>query len=144
MAGTGQATANNLLLLMFQATTWATVAINATSSPLTNLYWSLNTADPTTTGNQSSSEVAYTSYARTAGARTSGGFTITNNVVNPAATVAFPAGTGGGPSVAADFTVGVGSSGATALWFCGTVTPSIICQNGVTPQLTTASSITLN
>jgi hypothetical protein len=30
------------------------------------------------------------------------------------------------------------------LWFSGTVTPNIVTGNGVTPQLTTASTITLD
>ncbi len=57
-------TENSWLTLLFNATTWANVAINATSSPLTNLYVSLHTANPDETGTQTTSECAYTDYAR--------------------------------------------------------------------------------
>lgn len=46
------------------------------SSTVGSLYVSLHTADPGTTGDQTTSEATYTSYARVAVARTSGGWTI--------------------------------------------------------------------
>lgn len=133
-----------LLNLLFNATTLANIAINATSSPLTNLYVSLHTADPTDAGSQTSSEIAYTSYARVAVARTSGGWTVSGTSptsVSPAATISFPAGTGGS-GTATHFAVGTASSGAGNLLYAGTVTPNIVCGSGITPQLTTASTIT--
>jgi hypothetical protein len=66
---------NSILNLIFRAEAWANIADNAASSPLTNLYVSLHTADPGETGNQSTSEIAYTSYARVAVARSSSGWT---------------------------------------------------------------------
>src|SRR5690348_14880313 len=86
---------NSLLLLLFNATAITAVAQNHTTSPITNIYASLHTADPGDAGNQSTSEIAYTSYARAAVARTSGGWTVSANVVNPVAAIPFPAGTGG-------------------------------------------------
>src|SRR5580704_17280866 len=133
---TSTATANNLLLLVFNATTWANIAVNATSSPNTNLWVSLHTADPTASGNQSSSEVAYTSYARVAVARTSGGWTVTSNAVSPAANVTFPTGTGGS-GTATFAAIGVASSGAGIILWSGPISPSVVCGNGVTPALTT-------
>lgn len=132
---------NALLLLLFNATLFANVAINATSSPITNIEVSLHTADPGEAGDQTTSESVYTSYARVAVARTSGGWTITANSVSPVANIDFPAGTGG--SGTATY-AGVGSShtGAGVLWYSGTVTPNIVTGNGVTPRLTTASAIT--
>ncbi len=38
--------------------------------------------------------------------------------------------------------MGVATSGATKLLYSGTVTPNIVVSNGVTPVLTTASTIT--
>jgi len=74
---------NDLLKLIFNATAIANIAANAASSPLTNLYVSLHTADPGEAGDQTTSEATYTSYARVAVARTSGGFTVTGNSVSP-------------------------------------------------------------
>lgn len=132
---------NSLLLLLFNATTFADLAENDTTSPATNLYVSLHTADPGEAGNQSTNEIAYTSYARVAVARTGSGWTVTGNSVSPAANIDFPAGTGGS-GTATHFGVGVGASGATVLLYSGTVTPNIVCGSGVTPRLTTASAIT--
>lgn len=134
---------NALLLLLFNATTFANVAINATSSPITNVEVSLHTADPGEAGDQTTSESAYTSYARVAVARTSGGWTVTANSVSPVANIDFPAGTGGSGTVQYG---GIGSAhtGAGVLWFSGTVTPNIVTGNGVTPRLTTASAVTLD
>lgn len=132
---------NDWLKLIFNATAIANLADNAASSPLTNLYVSLHTADPGEAGNQSTSEIAYTSYARVAVARTSGGWTVTNNSVSPVANIDFPAATGGSGTVTY-FGVGSASSGTGVLYYSGTVTPSISVTSGVTPRLTTASTIT--
>jgi hypothetical protein len=132
---------NDLLKLIFNATAIANLADNAASSPLTNLYVSLHTADPGEAGNQSTSEISYTSYARVAVARTSGGWTVTNNSVSPVANIDFPAATGGSGTVTY-FGVGSASSGTGVLYYSGTVTPNISVTSGVTPRLTTASTIT--
>lgn len=132
---------NDLLLLIFNATAIANIADNAASSPLTNLFVSLHTADPGEAGVQNTSEIAYTSYARVSVARSGAGWTVASGSVSPAANIDFPAGTGGS-GTATHFGVGVASSGATKLLYSGTVTPNIVCGNGVTPRLTTASTIT--
>jgi hypothetical protein len=132
---------NDLLKLLFNASAIANIADNAATSPLTNLYVSLHTADPTAAGNQTSSEVTYTGYARVAVARTTGGWTVSTNTVVPAATVTFPAGTGGS-GTATNWAVGTASSGTGKILYTGTITPSIVTGSGVTPSLTTASTIT--
>lgn len=132
---------NDLLKLIFQATAIANIADNASASPLTNLYVSLHTSDPGEAGDQTTNEVTYTSYARVAVARSGAGWTITANSVSPAATVSFPAGTGGS-GTATHVGVGTSLSGAGKLLYSGTVTPNIVTGNGITPQLTTASTIT--
>ena len=133
---------NDVLKLVFQAVAIANIADNAATAPLTNVFYSLQTADPTSSGTQATSEITYTSYARVTVARTSGGHTVTSNSMSPAATIAFPAGTGGA-GTASFFTVGVAVSGASKILFSGTVTPNIVTGNGITPQLTTATAITL-
>ena len=132
---------NDLLKLIFNATAIANMADNAAASPLTNLYVSLHTADPGEAGDQTTSEVAYTSYARVAVARTSGGWTVTGNSVSPAADIDFPAGNGGS-GTATHFGIGTASSGAGKLLYKGAITPNIVCGDGVTPRLTTATTIT--
>src|SRR4051794_7723540 len=98
------------LALLFNATAIANVADNAASSPLTNLYVSLHTADPGEAGNQTTSEGNYTGYARVAVARTSGGWTVASGSVSPAANISFPACTGG-TNTATHFGVGTAASG---------------------------------
>jgi len=137
----GNTLENDILKLIFNATAIADIADNDATSPLTNLYVSLHTADPGEAGDQTTSEITYTSYARVAVARTTGGWTVTANSVSPVATIAFPAGTGGS-GTATHFAVGTLASGAGVLLYKGTVTPNIVTGNGVTPQLTTASAIT--
>lgn len=132
---------NDLLKLIFNATAIANMADNAASSPLTNLYASLHTADPGEAGDQTTNEIAYTSYARVAVARTTGGWTVTANSVSPVATISFPAGTGGS-GTATHVGIGTASSGAGKLLYSGTISPNIVCGSGVTPQLTTASTVT--
>jgi len=132
---------NSLLKLIFNATAISNLADNAGTSPLTNLYVSLHTADPGETGNQSTSETSYTSYARVAVARTTGGWTVTANSVSPVANIDFPAATGGTGTIT-HFGVGTASSGTGVLYYSGTVTPNITVSSGVTPRLTTASTIT--
>lgn len=134
---------NDLAKLIFTATAIANIADNAATSPLTNIYVSLHTADPGEAGDQTTSEATYTSYARVAVARTTSGWTVTNNSVSPAANISFAAGTGGSGTVT-HFAVGSASTGAGKLLFSGTVTPNIVTGNGITPVLTTASTITLD
>ena len=132
---------NDWLKLIFNATAIANIADNAASSPLTNLYVALHTADPTSAGNQTTNEATYTGYARVAVARTSGGFTVTTNSVSPVATISFPA-CSGGTNTITNFSIGTASSGAGKILYSGTVTPNISVASGVTPQLTTASTVT--
>jgi hypothetical protein len=140
-------TENNILKLIFNATAWANVADNAAATPQTNIGVSLHTADPGEAGTASTTEATYTSYTRVNVARTSGGWTVTANSVSPAAAITFPAGTGGSGTVTHFATALSNASpptGAQAIYYRGDVTPNIVTGNGVTPQLTTGSTITLD
>lgn len=132
---------NDLLKLIFNATPIANIADNAATSPLTNLYVALHTADPGETGTQSTSETSYTGYARVAVARTSGGWTVTANSVSPAANITFGAWSAGAGTIT-HWSVGVASSGATKILYSGTVTPNIVLGSGVVPTLGTGSTVT--
>lgn len=134
---------NDLAKLIFNATAIANIADNAASSPLTNLYVAFHTADPGEAGDQTTSETAYTSYARVAVARTSGGWTVTNNSVSPTANVDAPQCTGLTATLT-HFSVGTASSGTGKLLGSGTLTPNISVSNGVTPRLTTSTTITFD
>jgi len=142
MSDASDALENGFALLFFNATNWANIADNAATSPITNWQMSLHTASPTDAGSQTSSEIAYTSYARVARARTSGGFTVTGGSTVLAANCDFPAGTGGS-GTATHFGLGTATSGAGILEIYGTVSPNIVTGNGITPRLTTATAITI-
>lgn len=129
------------LALLFNATPLGGIADNAGSSPLTELYVSLHTADPGEAGDQSSNECDYTGYARVAVARTNAGWVVTGNSVSPAADIVFPAATGGS-NTATHFAIGTASSGAGSLLYSGTLSPIIAISNGVTPRLTSSTTVT--
>lgn len=132
---------NDLLKLIYNATPIANLADNAASAPIASIWVSLHTADPGEGGTQTTSEVTYTSYARAVVARTTGGWTVTANSVSPVANIDFAAGTGGS-GTATHFATGAALSGASKIFHSGTVTPNIVTGNGVTPRLTTATTIT--
>lgn len=136
-------TENAILNLIFRGTAWANYADNAAASPETNIHTGLHTADPGDAGTMSTSEVAYTSYARTNVLRSTGFSASVAGSTSPAATISFPAGTGGSGTVT-HFSTGKTGGGAAAILFSGTVTPSIVTGSGVTPQLTTSTTITLD
>lgn len=123
----------DLLALVFNATAIADIAENDTSAPLTNLYVSLHTADPGEAGSQTTSEANYTSYARVAVARTSGGWTVASGTVTNAAAVVFPEATGGSNTIT-HFAVGTASSGAGKILYSGALTASLAVSNGIEPQ----------
>lgn len=138
------ATRNALLLLIFNATAWANYADNAAGTPQTAVAVALHTADPGAGGTMSTSEAAYTSYARASVARTSGGWTVTTNSVSPVANIDFTTSTGTPSETEAYFSVGKTGGGTAAILFSGTVTPNItVNAAGITPRLTTATAITL-
>lgn len=106
-----------------------------------SLYVSLHTADPGEAADQTTSETAYSGYARIAVARTSGGWAITGNSVSPAVDIDFPACVGG-TSTITHFGIGTSEIGAGKLLYKGTVSPNISVANGVIPRLTTGTVIT--
>lgn len=124
---------NDFLKLIFQATAIANIADDAGTSPLTNLYVSLHTADPGEAGSQQTSEATYTSYARVAVARTSGGWTVTNNEVVNAAAIVFPEATGGTNTIT-HFAVGTASSGTGKILYKGALDAPLAVSTGIEPR----------
>lgn len=132
-----------LLALLFNATAWANMADNAASSPQTQIAYALHTADPGESGTMTTSEAAYTSYARVNVNRNSGGHSVSGGAVSPVANIDFPTGTGGSGS-GTFFSAGKTGGGSSDIWLSGSVTPSITMGNGVTPRLTTATQFTFD
>lgn len=133
---------NDILKLIFNATAIANLADNAATSPLTNLYLSLHTADPGEAGDQTTNEISYTGYARKALTRDASGWTVTGNSVSPAADQSFPASTGGTGGTVTYVAVGTASSGTGKLLYSGALSPTIAVSNGVTPKILAGSTIT--
>ena len=135
---------NDYLKLIFNNVTMTLVGDAAgilASAAAGSLYFSLHTADPGEAGDQTTNEAAYTSYARVAVARSGAGFTVSTNTVALVANVTFPAGTGG-TGTATNWGLGTSSSGTGKLLYKGAISPSIVCGNGVTPQLTAGTVVT--
>jgi hypothetical protein len=129
----------DILKLIFQAVTIAGLARDD-ASPVTNLSVALHTADPGEAGDQTTSEISYTGYARVNVARTSGGWAITGNSISPVANIDFGTMTAGTGGTVTHMSVGTGVSNK--ILYSGTVTPNIVVANGVLPRLTTATVIT--
>jgi len=129
-----------VLELLFNATTIANIAENASVSPITNIYVSLHTADPGVGGNQTTSEAAYTGYARQAVARTTGGWSISGEQISPVSNINFPSATAGSET---ETYVGLGTalSGAGELLYRLPLTSAIVISGGVTPVLTPSSFV---
>ena len=137
LTGKSNSFESQILALIFQAAAIANLADNAASSPLTSLYVALHTADPTTAGNQSSSEVSYTGYARVAVVRSSSGWTISGSaptIVVNANSIAFPVCTGGS-ATATWFSIGTGPSGAGTILYGGQLGSPLAISSGITPTI---------
>ena len=106
-----------------------------------SLYFSLHTADPGEAGDQTTNEIAYTSYARVAVGRSGTNFTVTGNAVATAADTSFPAGSGGS-GTATHFGIGTASSGAGKLLYKGALSPTIVCGSGITPKILAGTVVT--
>ena len=130
---------DEMLKLIFNATAIPNIAVNATTTPATNLHVSLHTEDPakTTSSSQSASEVDYTAYARIPVLRTTAGWTVSQGKVVTASTISFPAvaDVTGNPDQATHFGVGEALTGAGKLMFSGALNPPITLSNGVVPRI---------
>lgn len=118
--GKPSAFGGDILKLILQGVAIADLAEDDSSSPATNLYASLHTANPGESGDQSTSEVAYTSYARVAVVRSGSGWTVTGDAAENAAAVTFPKATGG-TATALFWGVGTAASGTGKLLYYGPI-----------------------
>lgn len=126
---------NALLSLIFENANTGLNIGDATglrgSTTAGSVYISLHTADPGETGTQTTSESAYTNYARQAVARSTAGWTVTTGVADNDSAIVFPQCGVTGSSVT-NFGIGSNVSTAGDLYFKGASTLSV--SNGITPQ----------
>lgn len=127
---------NGLLSLIFENANYANVG-DATglrgSSTAGVFYISLHTGDPGEAGSQTTSETAYTNYARVSVARSTAGWTVASGVADNDSVITF--GTGGATgSTLTNFGIGSDSSGAGNLFLKGALTASLAVSNGITPS----------
>jgi len=101
-----------------------------------SFYISLHTGDPGETGDQTTSEANYGSYARVAVARSGAGWTISGANASNAAAITFPAASSGSNTIT-HFGVGSDSSGAGNLFFKGVLGSSRVISTGITPSFAT-------
>jgi len=122
----------SMILQAVQSTDYIGLVRNDTG-PLTSLYISLHTANPGVTGSQTTSEAAYTSYARVPVARTTGGWSITSETMSNVASITFPLATGGSES---ETYCGIGTltSGTGVLLWFGQLTAPLAVSSGITPS----------
>jgi len=128
------ATCNSILALIFNATAWADIAENDSSTPATNLYLSLHTGDPGVGGAQTTNETAYTNYARIAVARTTGGWDVPSSGATANAALAQFAQCGVTGATISHVAIGTASSGAGTVLYAGALSSSLAVANGIQPQ----------
>lgn len=135
----GNTAEGDLLKLLFQNTNWALLG-DATglrgSTTAGSFFISLHTATLSGTSTQTSSEAAYTSYARVAVARSSGGWTVTGSAPTTsenAAAVTFPAATGGTETETYAM-IGRDTSSTGESMFWGALSSSLAVSSGITPS----------
>lgn len=134
-------------------TYFTNVPCTSPSTSMVTLWVGLHSSDPTGQTQGDAAGGAYAAYTRVATTRTtaSGGWTITSGTssvpatCSPTATISFPqcVTTSTGTFTFASVGVTSASTSSQILW-SGAISPTINFGSGVTPQLTTGSSITLS
>jgi hypothetical protein len=104
-------------------------------SATAGVFWiSLHTgAGPGETGDQTTNEAAYTSYARQDEARNTTQWTVTGNTADNDNAITFPQATGGSETEA-HFGLGSASSAAGNLFLFGALTAGLAVSSGITPE----------
>ncbi len=128
---------NELLLLLFNNTDIANIGDASglqNSATAGSLYVALHTADPGEAGNATTSEAAYTGYARVAVARSGAGWTVSSNNVTNAADIVFPT-SSDGPEVETHWSICKESSGASVILYKGALSASLTVNNLIAPRI---------
>jgi hypothetical protein len=123
----GNTTENDILKYIFNATAMPNYGTGT-------LYIALHTADPGEGGDQTTSETAYTSYARVAMTRDNTKWTVTNNTTTNAVLIQFPQCTGSPGSDITHVSIGTLSSGAGQIIYSGALNANLALANLIQPQ----------
>ena len=138
---------NGLLSLFLENANYANVgdATGLRGSTTAGVFWvSTHTANPNETGTQTTSESAYTSYARVSVARSTSGWTVASGVGDNDGAINFPQATGGSETET-HFGMGSDTSGTGNLFLWGALTSSLPVSSGITPSFAAgALDITLD
>lgn len=127
-------TCNSLLALIFNATTFANLAINATAAPLTNLYVSLHKSDPGVGGLQTTGEADYDGYARVGVVRSASGWAIpSSGSTHNEALIQFLECSGGSNAIGY-VAIGTDESGAGRVLYAGALGAPRTISTGIQPQ----------
>jgi hypothetical protein len=121
--------------LLFLNTDWAGIGDAGglqNSAAAGSFYIALHTADPGEAGDQTTSEVSYTGYARVAVARSGGGFSRSSSTISNVATVQFGECTSGS-ATATHFSIGSASTGTGQIILSGALSASRSISAGITP-----------
>lgn len=128
-----------MLLLLFNNSNMANYG-DATgirgSTTAGSLFVALHTADPGETGDQTTSEATYGSYARVAVARSGSGWTVSGTAptqATNAGAVTFPACTSGSNTIT-HFSIGRETSGTGQILVSGALGASLAVSTGITPN----------
>lgn len=130
-----------LLNLLFTNQAWVNIGDASGLQPSAgagSFYIALHTGDPGEAGTQTTSEAAYTGYARVAVARSAGGFTVSGAQVSNTATIQFGECTAGTATVT-HFSVGTAVSGAGSILYRGALSASRAISAGITPLFNPAA-----
>jgi hypothetical protein len=132
----GSTFASYLAALIFTGDDIPGIADNAASSPISDIEVSLHTASPAS-GNQTTSEATYTSYARVAVARSVSDYNETAGLVENDDPIVWPKATGGSSAVT-HVACGTAHSGSGVVLVSGALTASLVVSNGVVPSIAIA------
>lgn len=134
---------NDLLQLIFNNVDIADIGDAGglqNSATAGSLYIALHTGDPGEAGTATTSECAYTSYARVAVARSGAGWTVATNTSTNAALIQFPECTGGSETIT-HVSITVASSGASKILYSGALTASRSVSSGIQPQFAASALV---
>lgn len=123
----------NIAELIFNNTALANIGDGSGLQPsgtAGNFYVALYTVAPSDAGG--GTECTYTSYARVAVARTSGGWTVSGNNTSNTAAIEFPECTGGSETAVAFAILTAASDGDMLFW--GDLDSNLAISNGITPS----------
>jgi len=133
---------NSILALLLNGTAIADVAENDSSSPMTNTHMALHTASLNASSSQSTSETAYTNYARVPVPRTTLGWTAPSGGSSQNAAAIEFAQCGVTGATITTGSVGKDLAGAGIIWYFGDLNAPIAVSNQIQPRFP-AGSVTI-